>query len=254
MAIHRPKTPRAVEEKVLTMSARRCALCYGLDGSLRECAGQIAHVDRDRANAKLANLAYLCLTHHDTYDAKTSQSKGLVPAELLHYRSELYEAIARKDHHRASRATGPQRAGPSNRALEHDRKVFRSFARALSEDMLEIVLEKLVVQRGTHQSHLDMIDAFLKYHVTESDRFLLPELQESLDQAAATFRTLRAFIGLHFMPVPVDDGIRTLFEPDLKARDHRRYYEFFAELQILAENARATYRTFRRTIKRALVV
>ena len=54
-----------------------------------EKKGQIAHLDRDPANNKLDNLAFLCLEHHDQYDVKPSQAKGLRPAEVKAYRADL---------------------------------------------------------------------------------------------------------------------------------------------------------------------
>jgi len=95
MTSRRARIPAAIQEQVITESARRCALCFGLTGSLRWRRGQIAHVDRNKANAKLANLAYLCLPHHDAYDGKPSQSKGFMPGELRQFRRDLYKAIAR---------------------------------------------------------------------------------------------------------------------------------------------------------------
>jgi hypothetical protein len=51
--------------------------------------GQIAHLDHDSSNADISNLAFLCFDHHDEYDSKTSQSKGLRRAEVERYREEL---------------------------------------------------------------------------------------------------------------------------------------------------------------------
>lgn len=55
--------------------------------------GQIAHLDGNPSNNCLDNLAFLCLDHHDEYDTKTSQSKGLTPQELRSYRKELHEHV-----------------------------------------------------------------------------------------------------------------------------------------------------------------
>jgi len=82
------------QDQVLVLSRRRCCICFGLDGDLQEKRGQIAHLDHDPANNDLDNLAWLCLQHHDQYDGKTSQSKGLRLSEVKHYRKELYDRIA----------------------------------------------------------------------------------------------------------------------------------------------------------------
>jgi hypothetical protein len=82
------------QDQVLVLSRRRCCICFGLESDLKEKPGQIAHLDHDPANNDLDNLAWLCLPHHDRYDGKTSQSKGLRPSEVKHYRKELYDRIA----------------------------------------------------------------------------------------------------------------------------------------------------------------
>ncbi len=89
----RKKLKPEVEAEVLVLSRRRCCLCFGLERGLDLKAGQIAHLDRDPGNNSLDNLAYLCLTHHDQYDSRASQSKGMTPLEVRRYRRELHEAI-----------------------------------------------------------------------------------------------------------------------------------------------------------------
>jgi|SRR5215472_13971042 len=85
----RKKIPLEVEFRVLSRSRRRCAFCFGLNRDADQKPGQIAHIDQDRRNNALENLVYLCLVHHDAYDSRTSQSKGLAPIELVRYRDEL---------------------------------------------------------------------------------------------------------------------------------------------------------------------
>tara|TARA_B100000780_G_scaffold274229_1_gene238943 strand:- start:792 stop:1436 length:645 start_codon:yes stop_codon:yes gene_type:complete len=82
------------EATVLTMSRRRCCICYGLNKDARLKKGQIAHLDKNSANNKLDNLAFLCFDHHDLYDSTSSQSKNLTKKEVMTYRKELHEAIA----------------------------------------------------------------------------------------------------------------------------------------------------------------
>lgn len=92
----RKKIHANVQAQVVLLSRRRCALCFGLYADAEVKRGQIAHVDRDATNDADANLAFLCLPHHDEYDARPSQSKGFTPEELLRYRSALYAFI---EHH-----------------------------------------------------------------------------------------------------------------------------------------------------------
>ena len=92
---NRPKIPTQVELDVISKSARRCCMCFGLSSDFKEKQGQIAHLDHDRTNNKPNNLAWLCLPHHDQYDSRTSQSKGYSEKEVKRYRDKLHEYIAK---------------------------------------------------------------------------------------------------------------------------------------------------------------
>jgi hypothetical protein len=78
---------------VLAGSRRRC---FALRKDDAEKRGQIAHLDRDRSNNSPDNLAFFCLEHHDQYDARTSQSKGLTIEETRRYRAELLAFVAQR--------------------------------------------------------------------------------------------------------------------------------------------------------------
>ncbi len=97
--IKRNHIPKKTETDILVSSRRRCAICFGLHKNDNVKSGQIAHIDRDCNNNSFSNLVFLCLEHHDAYDSRNSQTKGYTPAELKHYRDELYDSIVlvRKD-------------------------------------------------------------------------------------------------------------------------------------------------------------
>lgn len=82
-----------IQAEVLKRSRRRCCVCYGLNRDTEIKKGQIAHLDQNRNNNNLDNLVFLCLDHHDEYDSKTSQSKGLRQKEIEGYRVELDEYL-----------------------------------------------------------------------------------------------------------------------------------------------------------------
>lgn len=90
----RAKTPATTETEVITKSRRRCALCFGLHGSLKKKQGQIAHVDQDPSNYDFDNLAFLCLPHHNEYDSTTRQAKNYTEREIKYHRDKLYEHLA----------------------------------------------------------------------------------------------------------------------------------------------------------------
>lgn len=105
----RTPVPGDNQHQVLVLSRRRCCICFGLHGDLELKPGQIAHLDHDKTNHDLDNLAFLCLAHHDQYDGRTSQSKGFRESEIKQFRGELYDRLAvglTGEHSTAATATG----------------------------------------------------------------------------------------------------------------------------------------------------
>lgn len=86
----RTRVPNSTQAEVLVQSRRRCCVCFGLNRDSAVKKGQIAHLDGNRENNRIENLAFLCLNHHDEFDTRTSQSKGLTLKEVLEYRDELH--------------------------------------------------------------------------------------------------------------------------------------------------------------------
>jgi len=88
---------RKINEKVLTKilidCRRRCCFCFGLNRDTKIKSGQISHVDRNSSNNDADNLVFLCLDHHDEYDSKTSQRKGLTIDEVRSFRDDLTSQI-----------------------------------------------------------------------------------------------------------------------------------------------------------------
>jgi hypothetical protein len=90
----RKAVPEETQNKVLIQSRRRCCVCFWLSGVDEIQKGQIAHLDKDNTNFAEDNQVFLCLEHHDEYDGKTRQSKGLREKEVRHWRDELYKEMA----------------------------------------------------------------------------------------------------------------------------------------------------------------
>ncbi len=70
------------EATLLISCRRRCCLCALYKSDFSRKKGQIAHIDGDRTNAAIANLAFLCFECHDEFDSRSSQSKNFTPKEL----------------------------------------------------------------------------------------------------------------------------------------------------------------------------
>lgn len=106
----RKSFPSKVETFVLMASRRRCALCFGLDGDTTEKEGQIAHIDRNRANNAHSNAAWLCTKHHARYDTRSRQTKGHSTDELRAHQKQLFQYLdspALWTDARSSKAKGP---------------------------------------------------------------------------------------------------------------------------------------------------
>ncbi|MGB3345457.1 MAG: hypothetical protein WBA61_16220 [Aequorivita sp.] len=89
----RKKISTEIKTQVLIQCRRRCCICFGLERDDNIKKGQIAHINGDRNDNRLDNLAFLCLEHHDQFDSKTSQSKNLTTNEVREFRKELHNEI-----------------------------------------------------------------------------------------------------------------------------------------------------------------
>jgi hypothetical protein len=89
----RKKFPKAVKIEVLTRCRRRCVLCFALEGDMSAKRGQLAHIDRNPANASKENAAFLCTPHHDEYDSVSTQTLRIEPTELKAYQESLYQYL-----------------------------------------------------------------------------------------------------------------------------------------------------------------
>jgi len=92
----RKSIPKSVQTQVLTACRRRCYMCFSLHGDDGHKKGQIAHLDRDPSNNALENLAFLCREHHDEYDTRSQQTKGVTTEEAKTYLRELLDYLAGK--------------------------------------------------------------------------------------------------------------------------------------------------------------
>lgn len=122
---------------------RRCALCFGLEFDVARKKGQIAHVDRDKANASRENAAFLCTPHHDEYDSMSAQTKRITPDEVKSYQQLLYQYFESPGAWRRTKGPAHSRHAGKNIAMSlelYDRRVptYRAtvqFLRAVHKDL-----------------------------------------------------------------------------------------------------------------------
>lgn len=264
MADRKP-IPDEIQTLVLTRSARRCALCFGLDGDLTEQRGQIAHLDHDPSNNVEDNLAYLCLDHHDLYDSRTSQSKGLKEAEVKTYRERLYRAVetglsrvaALEREAEAVRAAEHQRAGVT---IEHDVSIFQRADEILPEQLLDALLTRLQSDDSLLGSDIRQLVELREFFRIRGNHYLHKDLGDAIVPFLRSVDELRAFTGRHFFVYPrhllgdeqqycLHPGLNVDREGSGELEEAQRYDDLQHKLDERSEAVRTAYRAYRLAIK-----
>ncbi|WP_439408386.1 hypothetical protein ACNJX9_08060 [Bradyrhizobium sp. DASA03076] len=83
----RPPIPVAIQSKLLIDNRHACCVC-------QKARVQIHHIDGDPNNNEFANLAALCLDHHDMASMQIGLTKKLKPNEVRTYKKEWEERCA----------------------------------------------------------------------------------------------------------------------------------------------------------------
>jgi hypothetical protein len=161
-----------VETAVLMKSARRCALCFHLNGDLMEKRGQIAHLDGDRSNRAEDNLAWMCTDHHSLFDSKTSQHKNYTIPEVKAARTRLYELVETGDY------LSPATAQPYLQA-EADKKILRDLMEIVPSNRSIRFLREDSLASSFVWERLENIEDFLDKRDGPEHEFLDPELEMS---------------------------------------------------------------------------
>lgn len=97
MSSRRRKIPKKVQNIVFETSGRRCCVCFVIHKDDAVKPGQIAHLNHDRSDNSPNNLVFLCLAHHNEFDSRMSQSKGISTHEIKHYQAKLSEYLTELD-------------------------------------------------------------------------------------------------------------------------------------------------------------
>jgi hypothetical protein len=244
-------------------SARRCALCYGFDGDLSRKKGQIAHIDHDPTNADEGNLVYLCLEHHDEYDSKTSQVKGISEAELRTYKTRLLNAIAAGEHwHSPSQQSAA--AAKTDAIRGHDERLFREANDLMSEGNLLQLLDQLQSDDSYFMSQAHRLDKFRSFFSETGNQFIDPDASGKLQALLESLDSLLLFVARHFFVFPdsqnYTEDLRLCMYPELNVDRHgdgtkesmQRYCNFQVQLDKTAETVRNAYKEYRLVVKHYL--
>ena len=96
--------------------------------------GQIAHLNRKSNDNREENLVFLCLEHHDVFDSRTRQSKGLTVSEVRQYRDRLYEFFE------ATTRSAPEASSALSDRATDSRKVSIESLSFAEKDVVDVVL------------------------------------------------------------------------------------------------------------------
>jgi len=262
---NRQSIPSSIETLVLMQSARRCALCFGFEGNLKRQKGQIAHIDHDASNAKEENLVYLCLEHHDEYDSKTSQVKGITEVELSAYKERLVGAISRDEHINAGSNTPPSQS-KAEAIRGHDLRLFTKGDELLPEKRLMLFLDNLQTDDSYFISNARQIDTFRSFFSETGNQFIDQETAKLLAGLLTSLDALLIFIYKHFFVYPdrqdYKDDLRLCMYPELNIdrngtgspESMTKYNSFQESLNKVVTDTSRSYTTYRAAIKQYLFV
>ena len=171
----RKHIPGEIEFRVLDRSRRRCALCFHLNDDLTEKLGQIAHIDKNRANYAEDNLAWLCLPHHSLFDSKTSQHKNDTISEVKNARNNLYLTVEQGLHSATVTIEAPQ-------GRNTDRKTLAHIVQIITRECLILLQYPNFVGNSYLYSRIDCLALFIRDYHQPQHEFIDPELEELRSQ------------------------------------------------------------------------
>ena len=260
----RVKISNTVETSVLVDSARRCALCFGLMSDLGLKTGQIAHINHNNADSQETNLAFLCLHHHDQYDTRTSQSKGISPNELKIYKKRLYEAIGRNEHIQWEASRDPKER-KADEIRRHDEEVFQMSDSILTEESLNYFLDNLHSDNSYLSSSGTKIIDFCDFFAFVKNEFIETTVSDLQVRFVNELILLKTFIATHFFYYPdkqhSEDSQYCLYpnlnvdrQGDGTEESMNRYLKFQIQLSRQLEDVSSAYKEYRRAIKTYLLI
>jgi hypothetical protein len=257
----RKKTPENTETAILTKSFRRCALCYGLNNDIKTKRGQIAHIDHNPQNISEENLVWLCLSHHDQYDSKSSQSKNITVGELKNYKSKLFKAIESGALESIKSVDKTQKT-----YLNHDKNIFRRSNRILSEIHLREFIDELQTNDSYFKYCYTSVLRFREYFQQTGNKYINEKIANALEIFCTHLKDLSSFLSFNFFNVSEatvnEHDTRYCLHPHLnvdrggdgKPENMKKYDDFQIKLDNLCKQTRDAYKDYRKEIKLTLFI
>lgn len=231
--------PGDIELRVLNRSRRRCVLCFQLNGDLTEKHGQIAHIDKDPANYKEDNLAWLCLDDHSLFDSRTSQHKNYTQAEVKDARAALYLAIGQGNHSAQSIAL------PQGRNA--DRQTLAAIIGVIDKPALILLQHPNFAGDAYEYTRLDCLVSFLRNHSQPQHEFIDPEIEEL--RSAFRNNVIQFLAIAQALTEPLADDL-SRFSLSTTLR-HVYPDQYIYHATVLNNAATKTFESYQRLIRRA---
>ena len=237
--------PQATQVGILVESRRRCALCFHLDGDLSMKDGQLAHIDRNRANDAEDNLVFLCLVHHNQYDTKPSQSKAWLPAELVEIKRRFQQAVA-EDRHINRGATA------ATIGRETDRKALTDLMQAMSDTCtIDFLRDVDFGGWSFHWRELNALAEYVQFPRGAEREFIDRDLETLRQQFIAEYAAFRPLLSRYTAPTPWTPTYRTV-PVEWRDTQPKRYARTVKRLRTAADKVCAAYDDLVRTAREKL--
>ena len=192
----RKHTPVDNETQILLASGRRCCVCFALNNDFEAKQGEIAHLDHDPSNPSTDNLVWMCLSHHATYDGRTSQTKNLTLSEIKRYRKMLYDQVKKE------LPTRDQLVDIGNEPIDRQSlqtgtavPVLNTIQNSTQDEIIQLLAKLQLRTIPLSQCITEILSLSQKIKDAHLARFCQNELSgyQSVEVAMPTYRTIEAF-------------------------------------------------------------
>lgn len=207
--------------------------------------GQLAHIDRNRANNAEDNLVFLCLVHHNQYDTKPSQSKAWLPAELAEIKIRYQQAIAEDRH--ISHGSAAVTAG-----RETDRKALNDLVQAMSNSgTMDFLRDVDFGGWSFHWRELHALDEYVQFPRGAEREFIDRDLEALRQKFVAEYAAFRPPLPRYTAPTPWTPTYRTV-PVEWRDTQPKRYARTAKRLRTAADQVCAAYDELVRTAREKL--
>jgi hypothetical protein len=230
----RKPIPRKTQAAVMIQSRGRCALCFHWYDDLSVKAGQLAHIDRNRANHAETNIAFLCQPHHDQYDTTPSQTKRVMPEVLAAAKQELQRAIANGRHLTALSVAAVA-------AHETDRAAFAELLRMMTESRTADFLRRTCFgSESFHWRQLNEIENYVTFSDGAECEFIDRDLEALRQKFIAQYKIFRPLLSRNTAPTRHNPPYRTV-PIEWEDTDPKRYARTVRLLRAAADKVCTAY-------------